>query len=200
MNEFREYTSARRMALAVAEMLTLHGRQCRKGSDIPYVSHPLAVASIVMEHGGDEDEQVAALLHDTAEDCGGAPVLNRVGCLFGARVAAIVEGCSDTLVTPKPDWHTRKSRYIARLERAGRSVKLVCAADKLHNLRCTVDDVRRNGPATMRKFNASADHVQWYYAACAAAVADSIPPALRERLQWAQAELELLLVVPQGNA
>jgi GTP pyrophosphokinase len=153
-----------------------------------------------MEHGGDEDEQIAALLHDTVEDCGGAPVLDRVGCIFGARVARIVEGCSDTLVKPKPDWHARKSRYLARLLHADPSVKLVCAADKLHNLRCTVDDVRRHGAATMERFNASPDHVQWYYAACAAAVADSIPPALRDALMWARDDLRLLLAIPQGRA
>lgn len=187
-----------RFSAALDRAMRLHGNQCRKGTAIPYVAHLLAVASIVLEHGGDEDEAIGALLHDTAEDCGGLPVLERVRLEFGARVADIVAACSDTFTKPKPLWHERKARYLQHLPHASPSAKLVCAADKLHNLRTTVEDVRRDGPAAMAKFNASADHVRWYYAACAHAVGDSVPPALRDALHKARADLDFLLAVPSS--
>src|SRR5215468_3319350 len=85
-----------------------HAEQMRKGTDIPYVSHLLAVASLVLEDGGDEDEAIAALLHDAVEDQGGDQRLNDVRSRFGDRVAAIVESCSDSSEQPKPPWRTRK--------------------------------------------------------------------------------------------
>ncbi len=90
-----------------------HGGQERKGTPVPYVSHLLGVAGLVLEAGGDEDLAIAALLHDVAEDCGGIPMLNQVRRRFGKRVAHIVEGCSDAFTTPKPPWRERKEPYIS---------------------------------------------------------------------------------------
>ena len=106
----------------------LHARQVRKGTRIPYVAHLLAVTSIVLENGGDEDEAIAALLHDAVEDQGGASVRREIEARFGPRVAAIVEGCSDSQVVPKPPWRARKEAYIAHVQQASASVRLVSAA------------------------------------------------------------------------
>src|SRR6185503_7623775 len=86
----------------------LHGRQRRKGTDGPYVSHLLVVASRVLEAGGDEDQAIAALLHDAVEDQGGRPQLEKIRRQFGDRVAGIVEGCPDADSVPKPPWRERK--------------------------------------------------------------------------------------------
>ncbi|MCX7168598.1 MAG: HD domain-containing protein [Rhodocyclales bacterium] len=120
----------------------LHGGQVRKGTAVPYVAHVLAVAGIALEHGADEDEAIAALLHDAVEDCGGAPVLADIRHRFGDRVADIVSACSDTDVTPKPPWQARKEAYLAHLKDAPASVRLVSAADKLHNARTILADYR----------------------------------------------------------
>ncbi len=122
----------------------LHAAQRRKGGQVPYVAHLLAVTAIVLEHGGNEDEAVAALLHDAVEDQGGAPRLAEIRARFGVVVADIVAGCTDADTTPKPPWQERKDRYLAHLPAAGRSVQLVAAADKLHNLRSLIEDYRRS--------------------------------------------------------
>jgi (p)ppGpp synthase/HD superfamily hydrolase len=94
----------------------LHREQVRKGTDVPYVSHLLGVASLVLEDGGDEDEAIAGLLHDAVEDGGGREVLETIRARFGDDVAGTVLGCSDTDEVPKPPWRARKERYIAHLE------------------------------------------------------------------------------------
>src|SRR5437764_1275761 len=107
----------------------LHARQKRKQTDIPYVSHLLAVAGIAIEHGANEDEAIAALLHDAAEDQGGKPTLDAIRKRFGQQVATIVEGCSDTMEQKKPAWQARKTRYIAHVRDASPSIRLVSASD-----------------------------------------------------------------------
>src|SRR5947209_2209991 len=113
----------------------LHAGQRRKGSATPYVAHLLAVAAIVLENEGNEDEAIAALLHDAIEDQGGAPTREMIRERFGNRVVEIVDGCTDAEVIPKPPWRARKEAYIAHLRGATPSVRLVSAADKLHNAR-----------------------------------------------------------------
>src|SRR5271163_4142084 len=112
-----------------------HAAQTRKGGSVPYISHLLGVAGLVLEAGGDEDLAIAALLHDVVEDCGGAPMLKEVRRRFGRRVAHVVEGCTDTDQDPKPPWRERKENYIQHLRTADADVRLVSAADKVHNLR-----------------------------------------------------------------
>lgn len=149
----------------------LHAGQVRKGTAIPYVSHVLAVAGIVLDHGGDEDEAIAALLHDAVEDCGGAPVLAEIRHLFGDRVAGIVAACSDTDQIPKPPWQARKEAYLAHLRDAPASVRLVSAADKLHNARAILADYREIGEALWARFNATKAQTLWYYRALVEAFA-----------------------------
>ena len=152
-----------RFAEALVLAHELHAGQVRKGTAIPYVSHVLAVAEIVLDYGGDEDEAIASLLHDAVEDCGGAPVLADIRRRFGDRVAGIVAACSDTDQMPKPAWQARKEAYLAHLSDAPASVRLVSAADKLHNARAILADYREIGEALWDRFNATRAQTLWYY-------------------------------------
>src|SRR5580693_9704905 len=96
----------------------VHARQFRKGTTRPYIGHLLGVASIVLAHGGDEDEAIAALLHDAVEDQGGKPRLLDIRQKFGLRVAQIVEGSTDSDTLPKPPWLERKQAYLRHLRSA----------------------------------------------------------------------------------
>ena len=141
----------------------IHARQFRKGTTRPYIGHLLGVTSIVLTHGGDEDEAIAALLHDAVEDQGGKPRLREIRRRFGARVARIVEGCTDSDVEPKPPWLERKTEYLRHLRRADSSVRLVSAADKVYNARETLEDFRTHRDALWKRFKGSKQGTLWYY-------------------------------------
>jgi len=145
----------------------LHARQARKGTSVPYVAHLLGVAALVLEDGGDEDEAIAALLHDAVEDQGGAPTLAAIRGRFGERVAAIVAGCTDSEDVPKPPWRERKERYLAELATASPAVRRVSVADKLHNARAILADYRQQGEALWARFSGGRAGVLWYYRALA---------------------------------
>jgi len=161
-------TARYRDALALA--FELHQHQARKGSGVPYVAHVLGVSSLVLEHGGDEDEAIAALLHDAVEDQGGAATLARIADAFGARVAEIVRGCSDSMGEPKPPWRERKEQYLAHLVSASASIRLVSSCDKLYNARTILADLRAGSPVWER-FTGGRDGSLWYYGALAAELA-----------------------------
>jgi (p)ppGpp synthase/HD superfamily hydrolase len=141
----------------------VHERQFRKGTTRPYIGHLLGVTSIVLTHGGDEDEAIAALLHDAVEDQGGKPRLREIRRKFGARVARIVAGCTDSDVEPKPPWLERKTEYLRHLRRADSSVRLVSAADKLYNARETLEDLRTHRDALWKRFKGGKQGTLWYY-------------------------------------
>ena len=147
----------------------LHAPQTRKQTDIPYISHLIGVAGLVLESGGGRDEAIAGLLHDSIEDCGvdypgGVSALRgRIQQEFGERVLAIVEGCTDAETSPKPPWRDRKERYIAHLEEAPADVLLVSCADKLHNARAIVADLRVMGDALFARFKGGREGTLWYY-------------------------------------
>ncbi len=143
----------------------LHATQVRKGSGVPYISHLLGTCSIVLDYGGDEDEAIAALLHDTIEDVEPTETARAAVASFGPRVLAIVEGCTEHRPVPKPPWRERKERYIEHLATADSSVLLVAGADKLHNARSLVADLRHSGPSVWDRFNAGRDDTLWYYRA-----------------------------------
>lgn len=138
-----------------------HQGMTRKGGKTPYISHPMAVASFVMEFGGTEDQAIAALLHDTIEDCGVTEKQLRER--FGETVAQIVAGCSDSETTPKPPWKERKTRYLDHLASARSETLLVSACDKLHNARAIVRDVRAEGEVVWNRFSALPPEIAWYY-------------------------------------
>lgn len=161
-------------ALALQFANEIHGTQQRKGAGAPYISHLMAVSASVLEHGGNETEAIAALLHDAAEDCGGRPMLETVRVMFGDDVAAIVGACTDTMEEPKPAWRPRKEAYVAHLASASPSIKLVAGCDKLHNLQTTLRDLRAGQPADYwSRFTAGADSQAWYYGECGNALAGS---------------------------
>ncbi len=171
----------------------LHAGQVRKGSGTPYIAHLLAVTSLVLEHGGEEDEAIGALLHDAAEDQGGEATLAEIRRRFGREVAEIVEGCSDTLATtPKPPWRTRKEAFLARLPQASPSVRLVSTADKLHNARTILADLRMMGDAVWDRFQGGKEGTLWYHRSLVEIlrVGDSDP--LAEELDRVVSEIERL--------
>ena len=142
----------------------LHNNQVRKGGEIPYIGHLLSVAGLVLEADGNETQAIAALLHDAAEDQGGATVLAEIQTRFGPAVAGIVDECSDTVETPKPPWQQRKQSYIDHLDSASDDAILVSLADKLDNARAILRDVRGVGSALWERFsvNDPQQHL-WYY-------------------------------------
>jgi hypothetical protein len=171
----------------------VHADQVRKGTSIPYLSHVLAVAGLVWEHGGEEDHAIAGLLHDTVEDGGGPSMLDRIEELFGEDVAELVEACSDSMPTEpgvKEPWRYRKLRYISEVMAADEDVLLVSGADKLHNLRSILADYRVEGEALWDRFNSNRVQLLWYYSQLAAEIGkgledtpwESVGVALRETL------------------
>jgi (p)ppGpp synthase/HD superfamily hydrolase len=142
---------------------SLHRHQVRKESETPYVAHLLGVTSLAIEHGADEDQAVAALLHDAVEDQGGLPTLERIRAEFGERVAGLVMGLTDAVVVPKPPWRKRKEDYLRHLGQAPAEVLLISACDKLHNARSIVEDHACVGPAVWQRFSGRRDGTVWYY-------------------------------------
>lgn len=141
----------------------LHRGQVRKGTEIPYISHLISVAGIALEYGANEDEAIAALLHDAIEDQGGDQTRQEILRRFGPEVVKIVNGCTDAEVQPKPPWRERKEAYIEHLKHAPHSVRLVSAADKVHNARAILKDYREAGEALWGRFNGGKDGTLWYY-------------------------------------
>ena len=174
----------------------LHGTQGRKGTSRPYIAHLMGVTAIVLTHGGDEDQAIAALLHDAVEDSGGAPTLARIREQFGERVARIVEGCTDSDETPKPPWRARKEAYIAHVRSAPAEVQLVSASDKLYNVREILFDLRMIGEDVWRRFHGGRDGTLWYYRALVDAfrVHNALPEMARlvDELDREVSELERL--------
>jgi len=149
----------------------IHADQTRKGTDVPYMTHLLGVASLVLENGAQSQEEViGALLHDAAEDQGGRPRLEDIREQFGEQVAHIVDACTDSYESPRPPWRERKAAYVThlreRVEPGGDEPALrVSLADKLHNTRAILADVRESGDAVFERFNGKKDGTIWYYAA-----------------------------------
>lgn len=183
-----------RFGEALGFAFDLHRDQMRKGSGIPYFSHLLAVSALALEFGADEDQSIAALLHDAAEDRGGEPILDEIGSRFGGRVAEMVRACTDALEEPKPPWKERKVRYLAHLAAAPAEAQLVSACDKLHNLRAIVSDYRKVGEALWERFSGGREGVLWYYRELAAVFPEDNP--VRPELERALADLESLLPLP----
>lgn len=145
----------------------LHREQRRKGSEVPYINHLLAVTAIVGEHGGSEDQVVAALLHDAIEDCIGAvpDIREQIEARFGPQVLQIVEDCTDADTDPKPPWRVRKEAYIAHLRAKSldNPSLLVALADKVHNSQSILRDYRSIGDELWGRFRGGRDGTLWYY-------------------------------------
>jgi len=154
-----------RFNFALLYAAQLHADQVRKGNNVPYLTHLLSVASIVLEYGGSEDQAIAALLHDAVEDQGGEPRLEEIRQVFGETIARIVADCTDAFVTPKPPWRERKETYIANLSHVSPASHLVSCADKLHNARTVTQDYRQVGEEIWKRFKGGREGSLWYYRA-----------------------------------
>jgi hypothetical protein len=165
----------------------VHSQQRRKGPEprVPYHGHVLGVCSIVIDDGGTEDEAIAALLHDAAEDADGQDTLEIIRRRFGKKVARLVELCSDTTDIPKPPWRERKLAFIDRLakKRTPAGLLRVIAADKLHNVRALLDDYRRVGDELWTRFETrSATDQLWYYGEVTEIMLERMPGPLSYEL------------------
>jgi (p)ppGpp synthase/HD superfamily hydrolase len=182
-----------RFNLALQFASGLHHQQGRKGTRVPYVSHLMAVCALVLEAGGDEDQAIAALLHDAVEDQGGLATLETIRQLFGDRVSATVEACSDSTVSDpkmKPPWRERKEKYLAKLPSADQSALIVGAADKLHNVRAVLTDYRQIGQELWSRFNVGKEEHLWYYGALVEAFKKTTAPkVLVDQLERLVSEL-----------
>jgi (p)ppGpp synthase/HD superfamily hydrolase len=170
----------------------IHARQGRKRTGRPYIGHLLGVTSIVIEYGGDEEMAIAALLHDAVEDQGGLPRLREIRKKFGARVARIVDGCTDSYTEPKPPWRARKLGYIQRVAAELADVRLVSAADKLSNARETLHELRMHGDSVFEKFEGKKEGTLWYYRALVEVFRKAGTNPLIDELDRVVTELECL--------
>ena len=177
---------------ALATASRLHREQTRKDTDIPYVSHLLGTCSIALEYGANEDQAIGALLHDVIEDVEPADRARTEVSAFGQEVLRIVEGCTDSDRHPKPPWRERKERYIAGLPDEDGAVLLVSAADKLHNARAILRDLRSDGEAMWSRFNGGREGQLWYYAALEMTFRSNPEhePALIDELERTVSEIE----------
>lgn len=182
-----------RFADAVRFALEAHGEQKRKGTQVPYVSHLLQVAGLVLEHGGDADQAIAGLLHDAIEDCERVDA-ETIGDCFGPDVARIVAALSDVLPGDSPgaksEWLERKRAYLERVHGADLRTRLVCACDKLHNLRTLVADLHAEGTGTLERFRSTPEEQRWYFHEVRRALGPDLPEKLRVDLDEAIAEFE----------
>jgi (p)ppGpp synthase/HD superfamily hydrolase len=170
---------------ALAFALEKHAGQHRKGRpEVPYASHPVRVAGLVLEHGGDPTQVAIALLHDVIEDCGVPDA--ELAARFGAEVARSVRALSDVLEGDTPEqkapWRERKTRFVARLAGIELRARLVAACDKLDNLSAIVADLETDGLATLERFTGKPRQIRWYYEEVVAALSPRLPRRLAAEL------------------
>ena len=177
---------------ALAYASRIHRFQRRKGSEVPYVSHLLGVAAIAIENGCDEDQAIAALLHDAVEDQGGLKRLEDIRLRFGERVARIVKHCTDSHVASKPPWRARKEAYIASLATKPADSLAVSIADKTHNASAINADLRAVGEAVWQRFTGGKHGSLWYYRVLADSFARLLPGSASARFEREVAEMEEL--------
>jgi (p)ppGpp synthase/HD superfamily hydrolase len=181
-----------RLASAFSLTANIHGDQRRKGSGVPYLTHLMAVSAMVGEFGGDEDLMIAALLHDALEDQPDRVTVEEIVARFGWRVARVVLGCSDCRSKPKPPWEERKRAFVQRLASESSEVRLVTAADKLHNTIALVRAVRDCGDDAWKAYNAPKEKQCWYLRSCVQALRTGWSHPIVELLDEAVTELERL--------
>ena len=181
----------KRLVEATKYAYAWHSGQRRKATNIPYVSHLLQVKGLVIEHGGQADQAIAGLLHDSLEDAQSASdrahreqvILEK----FGESVLRMVSDCTDTLadefLAEKRPWKERKDRYIAHLDEAGADSLLVVACDKRHNLHAIVWDIRSQGLAIFDRLTGTPEQQVWYFESVLAKIENAIPQRLRQELE-----------------
>jgi len=178
----------------------VHDGQLRGKDGQPYVAHLLRVAGLVIQEGGSEDEAIAALLHDAAEDQGGLERLDDIRKRYGHTVADIVEECTDSYGDPKPPWRRRKEDYIRSLDGVSAGGLLVSSADKLDNMRTIIRGFRIQGSDQWTRTGKRADDVRWFYGTVAARFSALRPGPLADELTRTAAELERLIDYAEPDA
>jgi (p)ppGpp synthase/HD superfamily hydrolase len=168
----------------------LHRNQRRKGTAIPYLSHLMAVASLVMENGGAEDAVIAALLHDSIEDQG--VVSAEIEARFGEAVAKVVQECTDSFQIPKPSWKQRKVDYLDCIPHKSPTALLVTTADKLHNARSILSDYRTHQEAVWNRFSGGKEGTLWYYHSLSERLNETFPHPLTQELRRVVIEMTRL--------
>ncbi len=163
MNSSKRIQLTQRFEDALVYANRLHQGQYRKDRRVPYIAHLLSVAALVMEDGGNEDEAIAALLHDAIEDQGGAKTREVIRQWFGDHVTAIVDGCTETDGMPEPSWQERKVAYLKQIWQASPEIRRVSLADKLHNARSLLVSLHREGESTWQYFNRGKEEMLWFY-------------------------------------
>lgn len=180
---------------AITVVQELHGRQARKCGGAPYITHLFAVAALVGEYGGNEDQFIAALFHDAVEDQGGKAVLARIRGQFRDSVADLVWACTDAWEEPKPHWRSRKEAHIARIADSPEAARLILAADKLHNLQSMIRSYTPDDDAGYwEQFNGGREGTLWYYEAMGAALRDGWEHPILKELSETEARFRALVV------
>ncbi|GAA6622106.1 HD domain-containing protein [Scytonema sp. NUACC26] len=161
MNYTDEAKLTTRFEEALVYAAQLHAQQIRKITGVPYISHLLSVAALVIEDGGSEDEAIAALLHDAIEDRGGAKTGEVIRQKFGDKVADIVESCTESDIVPKPPWQECKQKYLENIRNSSPEVLRVALADKLHNARSNLFEWYTYGEKAWNK--EQRERTLWFY-------------------------------------
>lgn len=172
-----------RYKTALIMAFDLHQNQARKGSPVPYFAHLMSVSALVLENGGSENQAIAALLHDAAEDQGGYATLENIRAEFGEEVAEIVDGLTDSYTQPKAPWLGRKTAYLERLKTESDTILLVSLADKVHNARAILDDLQLVGDKIWDRFKGKKSGTLWYYQSLANIFDEAPFPALNKELR-----------------
>ena len=181
-----------RFTTACKLAFTLHRDQQRKATGTPYIAHLMSVSALVLEHGGNEDQAIAALLHDAVEDAGGLDTLNTIQAEFGQHVAELVDGCTDSYTQPKAAWKARKVAYLDKLLGASDEVKLISLADKVHNARSILRDLQINGENAWEKFTGKKVGTLWYYQSLAEIFQESPYSSLSNELTYLVGKIQAL--------
>lgn len=184
-----------KLAEAFAFAHRVHADQFRKGRPVPFITHPMAVAALVGEHGGTELEVIAALLHDCVEDGDGLRTLEEIRAAFGEDVANVVWGCSDTHEQPKPPWRARKESFIEKMRSASPSIKQVVTADKIHNARALLALLADRSADVWHEFAGGREGTLWYYTAISDALGDGWNSDLLDVLNEEVAKLRVVIEV-----
>lgn len=171
----------------------LHAQQVRKATGVPYISHLLSVTALVLEAGGNEEEAIAALLHDAVEDQGGEATRTEIYHHFGERIVAIVDDCTEFRTEIKPPWQERKLHYIEQLRVGSPAARRVALADKLHNMRSLLFDYRQQGEAIWSAFSTGKEGMLWFYHSLLTMYREVAPSPMVEELARVVTELEQLL-------
>ncbi len=199
MNKTATVKLTERFEQALVYATRLHAAQIRKATGVPYITHLLSVTALVLEDGGNEDEAIAALLHDAVEDQGGKATRAEIYRLFGEQVMAIVDGCTEFDSLPKPPWRERKQRYLEQLRQGSSSVRRVALADKLHNARSLLSDYRQQGDEIWSMFGAGKEGMLWFYHSLLWVYRSTGSNPLVEELARVIGELEQLVVPQVGS-